>query len=262
MPDPKPGRFFVSPKYQPMLRQIGLDGPAMFEDPRIKAWRTLPDRQNCTLDVELPDGSDVRWHIKRFNPATGAAAAIENEAKGYEALSRANIPTAPLVGYGINADGGSFVIFEDLAGYKPADKLIEGGTQFELLLEPTAALAARLHTAGLHHRDLYLCHFMARIDADGTDLKLIDTARVKPLPGRFTRARWIVKDLAQFWYSTLRHSITDEQRTRWLEEYAKRAGNRHVASLRRKIERKSRAITRHDARLHRYRPERDVSLPE
>ena len=261
MPDPKQGRFFVSPHYQPMLRQIGLDGPAVFEDPRIKPWRTLPDRQNCTLDFELPGGSPARWHIKRFNPATGATAAIDNEVKGHEALSRANIPTAALVGYGTNQDGGSFVIFEDLAGYKPADKLIEAGMAFDPLLEPTAALAARLHSAGLHHRDLYLCHFMARVDANGVDVRLIDTARVKPLPGRFTRMRWIVKDLAQFWYSTLRHPITDEQRSRWLGEYAKLAGTSNVDSMRRKIERKSRSIARHDARLHRHRPERDVSLP-
>jgi len=41
------------------------------------------------------------------------------------------------------------------------------------LLTPTAQLAAKLHSAGLHHRDLYLCHFMAKVDVDQAELKLI-----------------------------------------------------------------------------------------
>ncbi len=60
-----------------------------------------------------------------------------------------------------------------------------------------------LHNGGLHHRDLYLCHFLGRRDENPqADLRLIDAARVRPLPGPLTRRRWIVKDLAQFWYST------------------------------------------------------------
>ena len=43
-------------------------------------------------------------------------------------------------------------------------------------------------------------------------MRLIDTARVRPLPVLFTRKRWIAKDLAQFWYSTLGLAVSDEQR--------------------------------------------------
>jgi hypothetical protein len=254
--------FFVSPDFQPLLRQVGLDGDSVFEDDRILPWRKLPDRENCTLDVDLPTGIHVRWHIKRYVANRGSKSAVMDEVRGHQLLVDAGIPCAQLVGHGHLADGRSFVIFDDLTGYKPADKLIEHGTPFQVLLEKTADLAAQLHAAGLHHRDLYLCHFMARVIGDKVDLKLIDAARVKRLPGPLTRGRWIVKDLAQFWYSTLKLPVTDEQRLTWLNRYAARRKTNGVESLRRRIERKARSIARHDERLQRDRPERDVSIPE
>ena len=54
------------------------------------------------------------------------------------------------VGWGTLADGRSFILTEDLAGYRPADKLVESGTPFDQLLEPTADLTAQLHRASLH----------------------------------------------------------------------------------------------------------------
>jgi hypothetical protein len=102
---------------------------------------------------------------------------------------------------------------------------------------------------------------MARVIDNQVELRLIDTARVKRLPGPLTRGRWIVKDLAQFRYSTLKLPVTDDQRSRWIDRYANRAGVSAVP-LRPRIERKSHSIARHDARLHRDRPERDVSIPE
>jgi len=250
-------RFQVAPTYQPLMRMLGLDAETVFSHPDIKVWRKLPDRENCKLDADLPDGRHVRLHIKRF----GAADAAQPEVEGHRHLEQAQIPNAPLVGWGTARDLGSFVIFDDLTGYIPADKLIEQGADFEsLFLGPTAELAAKLHKVGLHHRDLYLCHFMARVVDGSADLKLIDTARVKRLPTWFAR-RWIVKDLAQFWYSTLRLNVTQIQRTQWLAEYLHHRGLAEDAGLTKAIERKVRSIAWHDARLHQKRPERDVSIP-
>ena len=238
------------------MRMLGLDAETVFEHPEIRCWRKLPDRENCTLDADLPDGRHVRLHVKRYT----SAGTVRPEVEGHQLLVQFGIPTAPLIGWGTSG-GRSFILFDDLTGYTPADKLVERGTPFEVLLEPTADLAAMLHKSGLHHRDLYLCHFMARVMDNEVELRLIDAARVKRLPGPLTRARWIVKDLAQFWYSTLKLPVTDDQRSRWLDRYASRAGVSAVP-LRCRIERKSSSIARHDARLHRDRPERDVSIPE
>ena len=253
-----PDTFHVVPQYQPWMRQIGLDAATVFDHPDIVAWRKLPDRENCTLDA-IVDGRPVRLHIKRWTATGAATTPAAAEVRGIGLLRDAGIPTVPLVGWGRLADGRSYVLTEDLAGYRDAEKLVQSGEPFEPLLEPTAALAAKLHNARLHHRDLYLCHFFAR-QSDPTDVRLIDVARVRPLPALLPR-RWIVKDLAQFWYSTLALPVTDEQRTRWLSTYAQ-ARAIDPASVRRSIERKAAAIARHDAKLRKAQPTRNVSIPE
>ena len=129
------------------------------------------------------------------------------------------------------------------------------------LLEPTADLAARLHAAGLHHRDLYLCHFFVSTGHPSTALRLIDAARVKRLPSWPTRRRWIVKDLAQFWYSMRVHPITDQQRQKCLERYVLGLEMGNMASLRKAIERKCAWIARHDRKLNKKQPRRNISIP-
>lgn len=256
----QPG-FHIKPEFQPLARIAGLDAEAVFDHPEIVAWRKLPDRENCTLDIDLSDGGKTRWHIKRYLTASGAPSA-DAELRGHRLLVDAGVPTLDIVAHGSLADGRSFVITNDLAGYDAADKLIErGATTFDALLEPTAQLAARLHNAELHHRDLYLCHFFIKLDgAVVADARLIDVARVAKLASRFTKRRWIVKDLAQFWYSTIALDVTDEQRNAWLERYVRERGVPSIDGLRRSIERKSNAIARHDKQLRAKQPTRNISI--
>ena len=255
--------FLVAPTYQPILREVGLDAESIFTDPRIAVWRSIPERENCTLDADLVDGRHVRWHIKRHQPARGGVTPAEEEARGIQLLTQNGIPTVQLVGWGVLPDRRSFVIAEDLDGFRPADQLLaEGGAEFESLLSPTADMAATLHAKGLHHRDLYLCHFFARVTG-GVELRLIDAARVKALP-RWLSRRWVVKDLAQFWYSTLSLTVTDDQRERWLAEYVRRRGlpeseTRRVGGA---VRRKAEWIARHDRRLRGRQPGRNVSIPQ
>lgn len=237
------------------MRTVGLDADAVFSHPRIVVWRKLKDRENCTLDAEL-NGRSIRLHVKRYPILTDAVA---DEVKAIGLLQEAGIATVALVGWGRLADGRSFIMTEDLTGYRDAEKLVQSGTSFESLLEPTADLAARLHAAGLHHRDLYLCHFFIR-PAD-RDVKLIDVTRVSRLGGALTRGRWIVKDLAQFWYSTIGVGVGEELRRRWLARYAKTRGIEMTPRLRRAIERKVRWIAKHDAKLKKSQPGRNISIP-
>ncbi|MBC8108481.1 MAG: hypothetical protein H7Z14_17990 [Anaerolineae bacterium] len=253
----------VAPQYQPLVREVGLDAEAVFDHEQIRAWRKLTDRENCTLDFTDAKGDSHRWHIKRYPaPMLGLHSPAELEVEGYRALHSRDIPTASLVGWGQLSDRRSFVISEDLNGYEASDKLLaDGGSTFDRLLEPTAQLAAKLHGAGLHHRDLYLCHFFSRVDEGAIDVKLIDVARVRPLRSPLTRRRWIVKDLAQFWFSTLEHSsITDDARNAWLAAYASRRGI-NGQSLRTAIQRKSDSIARHDRKLRELQPNRNISIP-
>jgi len=258
MPTGSRNVFHVLPQYQPIMRMVGLDAQAVFDHPDIVAWRKLPDRENCTLDADI-DGKKTRLHIKRYLvPSTAAA----DEVKAIELLRDAAIATVPLVGHGHLADGRSFVITADLAGYRDAEKMVAAGTPFERLLEPTADLAAKLHEAGLHHRDLYLCHFFAKAEGDTVDVKLIDAARVARMNHFLTRWRWVIKDLSQFWYSTTTlPGITEEQRNRWLTRYADRREICWLPRLRSAIRVKSASIARHDAKLKKSQPTRNVSIP-
>ena len=250
----------ILPEYEPLLRAMGLTGEAVFTSHLIKPWRTLPDRENCTLDF-IFHGKNVRLHVKRY-PAVGGKTPAEIEFGGMSALIEAKIPTSPLVAWGVLPDRRSFLITDNLVGYTPGDKLVEQGTPFDPLLLPTADLAARLHTAHLHHRDLYLCHFLAKFDNDQPDLKLIDAARVARLGGMFFRGRWIVKDLAQFWYSTTKLPITDDQRDAWLKRYAEQRGLPGHLGLKKAVLRKVARIAKHDKSLNAKQPGRNVSIPK
>src|SRR5215213_3149294 len=98
--------FYVAPSYQPLMREIGLDADAVFEHPDIKVWRSIPERENATLDARW-QGKPIRLHIKRYR---GAGA--DEEARAIRLLNDAQVPTIPLVGWGAIADGRSFVITE------------------------------------------------------------------------------------------------------------------------------------------------------
>jgi hypothetical protein len=249
--------FNIDPGFARLFATLGLNAQTVFTDDRIHVWRSLPDRENATLDFIDPDGRPSRLHIKRYPPASGSAAA--KEIHGYELLKQAGLPAAPIIVHGHRADGSSFIILQDLAGYTPGDKLIESGFAFDKLLNVTADLAALLHGRGLHHRDLYLCHFMIRADENTIDAKLIDMARVDRFRSVLTRRRWIVKDLAQFWYSTQSLPISDEQRRSWLARYCDQR-QISIHGLIAPIQRKATAIGRHDVQLRRKQPGRNVSV--
>ena len=93
-------------------------------------------------------------------------------------------------------------------------------------------------------------------------MKLIDAARVARMNNFLTRWRWVVKDLAQFWYSTTTlPAVTDEQRDRWLERYAERREICWLPRLRAAVKSKSNSIARHDAKLKKSQPTRNISIP-
>jgi hypothetical protein len=245
----------ADPAYAPLFREIGLDAAGVFDDPRIVVWRSLPDRQNAMLDHVQADGSVVRLHIKRYPPHAAAMATLE--LNGFKLLCENQIPCAPIIARGSRADAGSFIILPDLAGYTPADKLLAGGFDFDRLLDITADVAALLHNHRLHHRDLYLCHFMVR--PEPLDARLIDMARVAKLANPLTRRRWIVKDLAQFWYSTQSLPVTDAQRDAWLRRYCQRR-KIDPMQLIGAVRRKAAEIARHDVKLKKQQPLRNVSI--
>lgn len=246
----------VAANYQPVLRELGLDAQSVFTHPQIKVWRSIPERENCTLD-----GAGLRLHIKRYHAQSRRPTPADREAQGIRLLAERQIPTLELVAWGTIDDGRSFVITRDLAGCVAADKLIEAGLDFSAILNATADLAARLHNQALHHRDLYLCHFFVNQSDPSQEIRLIDAARVRQLPRWPLRQRWIIKDLAQFWYSMLQLPIPAEQRAMWFDRYTQQRCLRNAAGLLTRVQRKARRIARHDVHLNARQPQRNISIP-
>jgi hypothetical protein len=251
--------FHTDPAFAPLLQEMGINENSVFTDPRIKVWRSLPDRENASMDYVCNDGSSLRLHIKRYPPMAGFMA--RHEVKGFNLLKEAGVPSANIIAHGHRQDRSSFIILEDLADYMPADKWLAGGGSFDRLLNATADLAALLHNKGLHHRDLYLCHFMVKPVGDSVDAKLIDMTRVDRLRSVLTRRRWIIKDLAQFWYSTQNVPVSDEQRIAWLARYCKQRAIKFERFIG-PIQQKAAAIARHDVKLRKKQPGRNVSIDD
>lgn len=251
----------ISPDYTAMMAELGIESAAqIFVDERLRIWRDLPDRDNSTLDATLADGRTVRLHVKRDKFRRSEPMALE--ARGIGLLESAGIASAPLVAYGDLSDGRTFVITENLDGYASADRLLERGEPLEPISDVMSEVSARLHLANLHHRDLYANHFYLRPGAGGRyEVRLIDTARVKPLPTWF-RERWIVKDVAQLHFSIQRFVKSPEDSNHLLRRYCELTNRQSASRFLRRVKIKSMWIDRHDRALKIKKPTRNVRLED
>jgi len=111
------------------------------------------------------------------------------------------------------------------------------------IIEEVADIVARIHAKGLHHQDLYLCHFLCGSEQDGLPLTLIDLQRVEQ--HRRLPRRWQVKDLAQLHFSSAQY-ITRQDILRFWKVYNSiyHTGRRKIP-LWHSILRKSERIRRH-----------------
>jgi len=243
--------------------ELGLTPDGVFSDPRVVAWRKLGERDNAVLDA-----GGRRYHLKRHAamkvwPVVGLARRTPAEAEVAAAglLKSAGIPTLDVVAWGVLSDGRSYSITADLAGEISAQVWMRRGGRFDGVLASTARLAGVLHSAGLHHKDMYLCHFFVAENGGGGEARLIDVGRVGRLPVWPLDRRWVVKDLAQFVFSMGEFDLPRSDVDGWLEEYGRCRGV-DPAGLRGAVEVKVRTIGRHDARLRERAPGRGVSLPD
>lgn len=181
--------------------------------------------------------SGVGWreifkNISQFRlPVLGA----QNEWKAIQGLKRLGLKSMDIVGFGkrgINpARIQSFVITEELAGTislenfcrdweesPPENKLKRG------LLAETARIARIMHGNGINHRDFYLCHLLFDINAKGDEeaapapsLYLIDLHRAQIR--KKTPRRWIIKDLAALYFSSMDIGLTRNDIFRFVKLY-------------------------------------------
>lgn len=189
----------ASPLEGPLAAAARAEGLACVADvlDRAEYVRDLPQRSNHVLHV-----AGRVLHVKRAKPR-GFLRCVpreDPEARGLSRLAAAGVPCAEPVLWGRDARLGTLVATADLAPARPLDALLAQGWApaggAEALVGQLAALAARLHEAGLHHRDLYLNHVYADPQGEraAARLVLIDAERVGRHRARLGRR--VRKDLA------------------------------------------------------------------
>jgi len=88
------------------------------------------------------------------------------------------------------------------------------------LIRKVAGIARTLHQNGVNHRDFYICHFLidrSKPPSPPLNLYLIDLHRVQVR--RSTPERWIIKDLAGLFFSSMDTGLTSRDLFRFMEVY-------------------------------------------
>lgn len=212
------GQLLFAPDQAGLLDELGVESVSgVFGEDFARVRRTLDWRENAWK----PTSRGVAF-LKRHH-GREASDAVE-EWHNTRAVSAAGVRVARPICAGWNASR-SFLLTLELPGEPLDDFLRRGRPPAPLLRElvgELAELVARLHGAGLCHRDLYLCHvFWLPDEPRGNRLALIDLHRVRSL-GIVRASRWRLKDLAALAYSSTGLPISDRDRLRFLVRYLRR----------------------------------------
>jgi heptose I phosphotransferase len=96
------------------------------------------------------------------------------------------------------------------------------------LIEQLAEMVRRMHTHGINHRDCYICHFhldtssgRGLLSTDKLPLYVIDLHRAQIR--RRTPRRWLIKDLAGLYFSSLDRGLTRTDRWRFVAAYEQKS---------------------------------------
>jgi heptose I phosphotransferase len=120
------------------------------------------------------------------------------------------------------------------------------------LIKAVAKIAAAMFDSGMNHRDFYICHFMLKQDTlhDETPaLYLIDLHRAqirKKVP-----RRWLIKDLAGLYFSTMDLPLTRQDYFYFLKEFTNKPAKyalRNNVGFWTKVRQKADALYKNEAR--------------
>ena len=159
-------------------------------------------------------------------PVIGA----QREYEALNHLSKNNINCPKIKGFGkkgINpANSSSFIITEELYGTLSLEEFFLKNLHKNLsfnqkcnLIKASASIIRKMHSSGLNHRDLYLCHLHVKEDIDFNNIKiyLIDLHRAQIRSS--VPLRWTIKDLGGFFHSAIQFNFTERDFYRFLMSY-------------------------------------------
>ncbi len=203
-----------------------------------KAFRDVPGRK--TMRIQLGEKSyfikqhfGVGWGEIAKNlltlkmPILGAM----TEVAAIQKLDEIGIKTTSLVAYGQRgcnpATLQSFVITEDLGDILTLEDVCKAWLESAPnkadragFLIALAQLAAKLHSAGLVHRDFYLCHFVVKkhaFESGHLNLHLIDLHRMQH--GLQPNSHGVLKDIAGLYFSMQQIGLTEQDLAMFKQSY-------------------------------------------
>ncbi len=230
------------------LRQ-GLNGHCQFEQVMAiegQVFRKAPGRRTLRFSLNgrryfLKAHTGVGWReiLKNLSYFRRPVLGAENEWHGIHRLQRLGINTMHVAGYGTTSSNParrrSFIITDEL----PANMSLEefcsrwherpARTPSEIrlkrwLIRNLADIARTIHANGANHRDFYLCHFLIDahnlphdLEPENCKLYLIDLHRMQLR--RKTPVRWLVKDIAGLYYSSMDIHLTSRDLLRFMRVY-------------------------------------------
>ena len=177
--------------------------------------------------------SGIGWgeYLKNLSQFKRPVIGARNEWEAINYLQQLNISTLTPVAFGEKGNNParqeSFLITKELTGVlslaKYAESWPENPPSFVerlSLIHAVADIAKTIHHAGINHRDLYICHFLLRLDEKDVRqpvLHLVDLHRAqirKKVP-----YRWLVKDVASIYFSAMDIGLSKRDILRFMRRY-------------------------------------------
>ncbi|MCB9858149.1 MAG: hypothetical protein H6818_20890 [Phycisphaerales bacterium] len=280
LPLVKAGGMRVDPRYIDLMRDaalstyddvMGTGVGASMNKPGLASYRerirlTLGEGDAAeTVYLKRYTRPPLKEQFRRMWEFKFRRGSAEREMHFIRHLGMLGISTMRRIAFGSRMRGwfeqSGFGITREVAG-ESLEKLVErwssdpatvpGPADRRDIIEQLAKVIFRLHTNGLFHRDLYLCHiFMSRRDDGGIVLSLIDLGRM--IRSTWRRERWRIKDLAALAYSSPSPLVTRADRIRFLYHYTRLEARGNRASARKRtleiialIENRVTRMARHD----------------
>jgi len=214
-------------------RILGLRGKIFRE---LANRRTLRfEAEGCGYFAKLHFGVGWREIFKNLLSLHRPVLSAKNEVRAIRRFEELGIETMTLAGYGIRgwnpARRESFLITDELSNTLSLEDLCKNWPKQppppafkRALIRQVAQIARTLHENGVNHRDFYLCHFLiglseleSAVKGSAPVLHVIDLHRVQLR--RQTPERWIVKDLAALFFSSIDIGLTRRDVYRFLRVY-------------------------------------------
>ena len=209
--------------------------------------RKTPARQTVLFNYAgknyyIKSHTGVGWReiLKNLGYLRAPVIGAQNEWHGIHHLDRINIKTMKPAGYGMvnrnPARRQSFIITEALEDTISLGKFCDHWkthppqqaheVRFKRwLIQQLARITRIMHNSGANHRDYYLVHFLLRrvydsnhhLSAEKSQLFLIDLHRMQLR--KYTPYRWLVKDVAGLYFSSIEVNLTRRDLYRFMGSY-------------------------------------------